>query len=55
MIDPDSGDELIHVINVAPYPIETRVWRTEKSITPQPVTIGSRQALLLDPDRGRDQ
>lgn len=55
LIDPDSGDELIHVINVAPYPIETGIRRAEKSITPGPVTIGSRQALLLDPDRGGDQ
>lgn len=51
LIDPESGDELIHVINVAPYPIETGVWRAEESITPQPITIGSRRAVLLDPGR----
>ncbi len=52
MIDPDSGDELVQLINVAPYPIETRVWRAGEPITPRPVTIGSRQAVLLDPDLG---
>ncbi|WP_152362953.1 beta-galactosidase [Microlunatus speluncae] len=52
MIDPGSGDELLQLINVAPYPIETRVWRAGESITPRPVTIGSRQAVLLDPDLG---
>ncbi|GAB3741938.1 beta-galactosidase [Microlunatus parietis] len=47
MISPDGGDELVQLINVAPYPIETSVWRAAELMTPRPITVGARSAVLL--------
>jgi hypothetical protein len=43
----DGTDDLVQVINVAPYPIETSVWREAELITPRPITVGARSAVLL--------
>lgn len=47
LVSPDGTDDLVQVINVAPYPIETSVWREAELITPRPITVGARSAVLL--------
>lgn len=47
MADPDTGAELVHLLNVAPFPLTFSLWREEIEITTEPVRVPARGALLL--------
>lgn len=47
MADPTTGAELVHLINVAPYPLTFTLWREDRGATPEPVTVPARGAELL--------
>ena len=51
MADPDSGAELVHLLNVAPYPLTFSVWREDVAVTDGPITLPARGAHLLRPGR----
>ena len=38
MADPATGAELVHLINVAPYPLTFTLWRDDRVVTPEPLT-----------------
>ena len=47
MADPATGDELVHLINVAPYPLTFTLWRDGRVVTPEPLIVPARGAELL--------
>ena len=47
MADPATGAELVHLINVAPYPLTFTLWRDNRVVTPEPLTVTARGAELL--------
>ena len=47
MTDPATGAELVHLINVAPYPLTFTLRRDDRVVTPEPLTLPARGAELL--------
>ena len=47
MADPETGAELVHLINVAPYPLTFTLRRDDRVVTPEPLTLPARGAELL--------
>ena len=47
MADPATGAELVHLINVAPYPLTFTLWRDGRVVTPEPLIVPARGAELL--------
>ena len=47
MADPATGAELVHLINVAPYPLTFSLLRDDLVVTPTPLTVPARGAELL--------
>lgn len=47
MADPTSGAELVHLLNVAPYPLTFTLWRDDAEVTRAPITLPARGADLL--------
>ncbi|HEU4546970.1 MAG TPA: hypothetical protein VFR88_11825, partial [Microlunatus sp.] len=47
LADPSTGAELVHLLNVAPYPLTFTLWRDERVVTPEPLTLPARGAELL--------
>lgn len=47
LADPDSGAELVHLLNVAPYPLTVTLWREDLRVTAEPLTVPARGAELL--------
>ena len=47
MADPATGAELVHLINVAPYPLTFSLRRDDLLVTPGPLTLSARGAALL--------
>lgn len=47
MADPATGAELVHLLNVAPYPLSFTLWRDAVPVTSQPLTLPARGAELL--------
>ncbi len=47
MMDPESGAELVHLINVAPYPLTVTLRRDDREGMPEPLTVPARGAELL--------
>jgi beta-galactosidase len=47
MADPATGAELVHLLNVAPYPLTFSLWRDDRRVGAEPITIPARGAELL--------
>jgi beta-galactosidase len=47
LADPDDGAELVHLLNVAPYPVTFTLWRDDRVVTAEPLTVAARGAELL--------
>ncbi len=47
MMDPESGAELVHLINVAPYPLTVTLRRDDREVMPESLTVPARGAELL--------
>lgn len=47
LADAGSGAELVHLLNVAPYPLTFSLWRDGQVVTAAPLTLAARGAELV--------